>query len=64
MFRCKKNRCQDRKLCVCLVPVWSECYVCCGWRCESCGGTLNFRKPIPDYDERQREREQFAKTKR
>ena len=62
MLRCDRNRCQNRVPCSCLVPVWSEFYACCGWRCERCGGTLNCRrKAVPSYEERKLERELFAK---
>ena len=59
MYRCRKNHCIDRPRCTCLVPVWSECYSCCGYRCEACEGTLNQRRPIPSYDERKAERERM-----
>jgi len=58
MNRCDRNRCKDRPRCSCLVPVWSEGYVCCGYRCLQCGGTLNFRKH-PKGDDARRERELF-----
>jgi hypothetical protein len=62
MLRCDRNRCKDRPRCSCLVPVWSEFYVCCGYRCERCGGTLNFRRGnVPDWEQRKLERELFAK---
>lgn len=45
MNKHKNNQCKNKVPCHCLVPEWGPFFVCCGYECTKCKGSLNRHKP-------------------